>query len=95
MIKRKNSHSILRRPMLPVLALVVAAAALTVAAILSVVVVNERDRLNMVSSQEAQHALENYYWTQRITFCYDNNIHPCSLDTITTWNKLIRMIRLM
>lgn len=43
---KKNNHSVLRRPMLPVLALFVAAAALTVAAILSIVVVHEQDRID-------------------------------------------------
>lgn|GEM_PF-4277274 len=73
--------------MLPVLAFVVAAAALAVAAILSVSAVYERDRLNTLSDQEVQHTIENSYWTNRIIFCYDNDIHPCTLDTIAAWNK--------
>lgn len=73
--------------MLPVLALVVAAAALTVAAILSVTAVHERDRLDALYNQESQHTLDNAYQAQRITFCYDNNIHPCVLDKIMAWNK--------
>ncbi len=84
---KKNNHSILRRPMLPVLALVIGAAALTVAAILSVTVVHERDRLNKLYSQESQHSLENLYWTHRTMFCYENNIRPCAADEITEWNK--------
>ncbi len=88
MIKHKKiDNSILRRPMLPVLALVVGGAALVAVAILLVAVVGERDRLNTLYDQESQHALTNSYQTQRITFCHDNELSPCTDDVLEAWNK--------
>lgn len=67
--------------------LAIAVTALVMACILTVILMGERSRLDRLYEQESQHVMENFYWAKRITFCYDNNIRPCSYDTITTWNK--------
>ena len=88
MIKHKNiDNSILRRPMLPVLALVVGGAALVVAAILAVSLVDTRERLDSYSKQQMYNNSSSSYWTSRLSFCYDNSLNPCTDEVIEAWNK--------
>ena len=74
--------------MLPVLALVVGGAALITAAILLVAVVGERGRLDALYSQESQHALDSWYKTSRLSFCYERNLNPCVDNVIEVWNNV-------
>ena len=67
--------------------LVMSAVALIVSCVLVVALYNEKNRLDVLYDQEIQHNFDNSYQAQRITFCYDNDIHPCSMDEIMAWNK--------
>jgi len=88
MIKHKKiDNSILRRPMLPVLALVVGGAALVVAAILAITVVSLRDNIYTLGDQQMKNAINESYKTSRLQFCYDNELVPCTDDVIEAWNK--------
>lgn len=88
MIKHKKiDNSILRRPMLPVLALVVGGAALVVSAILAVTLVGVKNDLGVYSIQQMKNAIHDNYWTGRLEFCYERELNPCSADVLDAWNK--------
>ncbi|MFZ2125302.1 MAG: hypothetical protein WA087_00875 [Candidatus Saccharimonadales bacterium] len=60
----------------------------TIVTIILCIVVNSNSYWIWVySDQEMRHSIDNSYQTSRITYCYDNEIHPCTDDAITTWNK--------
>lgn len=63
-------------------------ATFVVAIILCIYVYRESVRLNTLYDQESQHSLDSSYKASRVTFCYDNDIHPCSDDGIKIWNNL-------
>ena len=67
-------------------ALILAAVSLVVTAVMTVVVLDEKRRLDVLYNQESNHYLEASYQTYRTTFCYENHIQPCDLDQIMKWN---------
>lgn len=73
--------------MLPVIALVVASAALVTSAILAMTLTGMRDNLRVFGDQQIRNDISNNYWTTRLEFCYERNLNPCTGDVIDAWNK--------
>lgn len=59
---------------------------LVASTILSIAMINERVRTDFFIDQQVQQQSDNWYKVSRITFCYDNDIKPCSDSVLTTWN---------
>ena len=66
---------------------VIAITSLIASTILFFAVFSERARLDTLYDQQVRQSMDNFYKASRITFCYDNAIHPCTDDAIAGWNS--------
>lgn len=46
-----------------------------------------QNQLTLVHEQQVRQSNENFKSVSRITFCYNNQIEPCSDDAIAMWNS--------
>lgn len=69
------------------LTLVLALASLVATALLAMFVFTQESRMNTLYDQQYQAQVRESYNTARITFCYDNNVHPCTDGAIEAWNN--------
>ena len=88
MIKHKHKHIQWKKQIpwsstLPIITVVT----LIVTIILGFVVYNHDSWINTLFDQEIKDNLNNSYQINRLTDCYDNNLHPCTDDVITAWNN--------
>lgn len=69
------------------IALALASVSLVINLILGFILFNDNQIAKVVDISNINNMMENHYLTSRITFCYDNNIHPCDHDQLSAWNK--------
>ena len=81
-LKNKNDQKKLTK-----IALVLASVSLIINFVLIVVIFDDKRMARTFDLSNVNNQMEDRYLIQRITTCYDNNIHPCDHDQLSAWNK--------